>query len=205
MARPMSGALSRHAYRLKFNSQREGPLDRSLRRRDKAIAKLKADGPMASQRPRGMHLQSYERLMRDIAKEEEFFAVLARVRFGIEILPSGRRATASIFPGLSRSRLCRPAPPAASLTGGRTPLPGRRPCPCYPRSRLTGKVVPTCVCSPFALARTYHLALSRPLCGRRSGSTRIFPCPQDQKEGTFLARQNSRVSRSPVPPAYSGP
>jgi hypothetical protein len=77
------GALSRHAYRLKFNSQREGPLDRC--RRDKAIAKLKADSPMASQRPRGMHLQSYERLMRDIAKEEEFFAVLARVRFGIEI------------------------------------------------------------------------------------------------------------------------
>jgi hypothetical protein len=40
---------------------------------------------MALQRPRGMHVQSYERLMRDIAKEEEFFAVSARVRFGIEI------------------------------------------------------------------------------------------------------------------------
>jgi hypothetical protein len=34
------GALSRHAYRLKFNSQREGPL-----RRDKAIAKLKWPNP----------------------------------------------------------------------------------------------------------------------------------------------------------------
>ena len=48
-----AGALSRHAYRLKFNSQRECPLDRSLRRRDKALAKLKADSPMDLRRAQG--------------------------------------------------------------------------------------------------------------------------------------------------------
>jgi hypothetical protein len=37
-----AGALSRHAYRLAFNSQRECPLNRSFRRRDKALAKPKS-------------------------------------------------------------------------------------------------------------------------------------------------------------------
>jgi len=79
-----AGVLSRHACRLKFNSQREGPLDRSLRRRDKALAKLKADSPMAVRKPKGMHFQTYERLMREIIKEEEFFAVSMQAKFGFE-------------------------------------------------------------------------------------------------------------------------
>jgi hypothetical protein len=58
-----SGAFSRHAYRLAFDSQRECPLDRSLRRRDKALAKLKADDPMLFRRPKVMHSRTHERLI----------------------------------------------------------------------------------------------------------------------------------------------
>jgi hypothetical protein len=77
-----SGALSRHAYRLAFNSQRECPLDRSLRRRDKALAKLNADSPMGWGRPKGMHSRTYERLMQEVFQEEEFFDVAIQARFG---------------------------------------------------------------------------------------------------------------------------
>jgi hypothetical protein len=77
-----SGAFSRHAYRLAFNSQRECPLDRSLRRRDKALAKLNADSPMGWGRPKGMHSQTYERLMQKVFQEEEFFDVAIQARFG---------------------------------------------------------------------------------------------------------------------------
>ncbi len=80
-----AGALSRHAYRLKFNSQRECPLDRSLRRRGKALAKLKADSPMALRRPKGMHSRTYESLMQEVFQEEEFFDVAIKARFGFEI------------------------------------------------------------------------------------------------------------------------
>jgi hypothetical protein len=80
-----SGAFSRQAYRLAFNSQRECPLDRSLRRRDKALAKLNADSPMGWGRPKGMHSQTYERLMQEVFQEEEFFEVAIRQRFGFAI------------------------------------------------------------------------------------------------------------------------
>lgn len=77
-----SGAFSRQAYGLAFNSQRECPLDRSLRRRDKALAKLKADDPMLFRRPKGMHSRTYERLMQEVFQEEEFFDVAVLERFG---------------------------------------------------------------------------------------------------------------------------
>jgi hypothetical protein len=77
-----SGAFSRHAYGLAFNSQRECPLDRSLRRRDKALAKLNADSPMGWGRPKGMHSRTYERLMQEVFQEEEFFDVAIQARFG---------------------------------------------------------------------------------------------------------------------------
>ncbi len=80
-----SGAFSRHAYGLAFNSQRECPLDRSLRRRDKALAKLKADSPMDMRRPKGMHVRTYGRFLHEVIKEEEFFAVAMQARFGFEI------------------------------------------------------------------------------------------------------------------------
>ena len=76
-----SGAFSRHAYGLAFNSQRECALDRSLRRRDKALAKLKADDPMLFRRPKGMHSRTYERLMQEVFQEEEFLDVAILARF----------------------------------------------------------------------------------------------------------------------------
>jgi hypothetical protein len=80
-----AGALSRHAYRLAFNSQRECPLDRSFRRRDKALAKLKADSPMDLRRPKGMHIRTYGRFLHEVIKEEEFFSVAVQARFGFKI------------------------------------------------------------------------------------------------------------------------
>src|SRR4029077_10183089 len=66
-----AGALSRHAYRLKYDSQRECPLYRSLRRRNKAVAKLKGRDPMFLPRPKGMHARTYERLLRKVDQEEQ--------------------------------------------------------------------------------------------------------------------------------------
>ncbi len=80
-----SGAFSRHAYRLAFNSQRECPLDRSLRRRDKTLAKLKTDDPGFLPRPKGMHARTYERLMEGVWREEDFFDAAVKARFGCEI------------------------------------------------------------------------------------------------------------------------
>jgi hypothetical protein len=77
-----SGAFSRHAFGLAFNSQRECPLDRSLRRRDKALAKLKSDDPMLLRRPMGMHSRTYEKLMQEVFQEEQFFDVAVQARFG---------------------------------------------------------------------------------------------------------------------------
>jgi len=56
-----SGAYSRQAYGFNFDSQRECPLDRSLRRRQKTLAKLKTDDPWFLPRPKGMHARTYER------------------------------------------------------------------------------------------------------------------------------------------------
>lgn len=80
-----SGAFSRHAYRHSFNSQRESSLDRSLRRRSKALAKLKTDSPMDLSRPKGMHIRTYGRLLHEVIKEQEFFSVAMQARFGFEI------------------------------------------------------------------------------------------------------------------------
>ncbi len=80
-----SGAFSRHAYRLAFNSQRECALHRSLRRRDKALAKLKSDDPEFLPRPRGMHARTYERLLNGVWREEDFFDAAAKARFGFAI------------------------------------------------------------------------------------------------------------------------
>ena len=80
-----AGALSRHAYRLKYDSQRECPLYRSMRRRDKALAKLKGRDPMVLPRPKGMHASTYEKLVGDIGQEEMLMEALAKARFGIEI------------------------------------------------------------------------------------------------------------------------
>jgi hypothetical protein len=77
-----SGAFSRHAYGLTFDSQRECPLDRSLRRRGKALAKLKTDDPMLLPRPKGMHAETYERLLKEVWREERFFDVAILARFG---------------------------------------------------------------------------------------------------------------------------
>jgi hypothetical protein len=80
-----SGAFSRHAYRLAFNSQRECPLDRSLRRRGKALEKLKTDDPGFLPRPKGMHARTYERLLEGVWREEAFFDAAMRAKFGFEI------------------------------------------------------------------------------------------------------------------------
>ena len=80
-----AGALSRHAYHLKFDSQRESPLYRSLRRRDKALAKLKADAPMFLERPKGMHARTYERLLQNVEQEEQCMDIFAIAKFGIKI------------------------------------------------------------------------------------------------------------------------
>jgi hypothetical protein len=82
-----SGVYSRHAYRLKFDSQRESPLDRSFRRRDKALKKLKSDSPLILSRPKGMHLRTYGRLLHEIERETQFFAADMRQRFGFDIDP----------------------------------------------------------------------------------------------------------------------
>ncbi len=80
-----SGAFSRHAYGLAFDSQRECALDRSLRRRGKALAKLKTDDPMLTPRPKGMHFRTYERLLEEVWREEGFFDVAVQARFGFKI------------------------------------------------------------------------------------------------------------------------
>lgn len=78
----LAGALSRHAYGLAFDSQRESALDRSLRRRDKALAKMKSDSPLKLDRPKGMHLRTYGRALFAVIAEEERFDEAARARFG---------------------------------------------------------------------------------------------------------------------------
>jgi hypothetical protein len=78
-----SGALSRHAYRLKFDSQRECPLDRSLRRRQKTLAKLKTDDPGFLPRPKGMHARTHGKLLDEVWREEGFFDAAMKARFGI--------------------------------------------------------------------------------------------------------------------------
>ncbi|MBU6527594.1 hypothetical protein OGR47_11435 [Methylocystis sp. MJC1] len=80
-----TGALSRHAYRLKFGSQRESPLDRSFRRRNRALEKLKTNSPLCLSRPKGMHWRTYGRLLHEISKETQFFDVAARARFGFNV------------------------------------------------------------------------------------------------------------------------
>jgi hypothetical protein len=82
-----SGAYSRQAYGLKFDSQRECPLDRSLRRRQKTLAKLKTDDPWFLPRPKGMHARTYERLLEQVWQEEDFFDAAVRARFGVAIRP----------------------------------------------------------------------------------------------------------------------
>jgi len=77
-----SGAYSRHAYGLKFDSQRECALDRSLRRREKALAKLKAKDPEFFRRPKGMHRRTFEQLSEAVFRENENFDRLAVARFG---------------------------------------------------------------------------------------------------------------------------
>ena len=80
-----SGASSRHTYRLKFDSQRECPLDRSLRRRQKTLAKLKTDDPGYLPRPKGMHARTYERLLEQVWQEEDSFDAAVLARFGVAI------------------------------------------------------------------------------------------------------------------------
>ncbi len=77
-----SGAYSRHAYGLKFDSQHECPLDRSLHRRDKALSKLRAKDPEFFRRPKGMHRRTYERLSEAVFRENDNFDRLATARFG---------------------------------------------------------------------------------------------------------------------------
>lgn len=77
-----SGALSRHAYGLAFDSQRESPLDRSFRRRQKVLDKLKTDSPLVLARPKGMHHRTFGRLLVEAEREARFFAVAVRERFG---------------------------------------------------------------------------------------------------------------------------
>lgn len=77
-----SGALSRHAYRLAFDSSRECAVDRSLRRRNKALAKLKSDDPQLPLKPKGMHWHTYERTVEAVYNEVETFDRLMLARFG---------------------------------------------------------------------------------------------------------------------------
>jgi hypothetical protein len=50
-----------------------------------ALAKPNADSPKDLRRPKGMHSRTYERLMREIMNEEEFFDAATLARSGFEI------------------------------------------------------------------------------------------------------------------------
>jgi hypothetical protein len=79
------GALSRHAYGLAFNSQREGEVDRMFRRRDKLFDRLKSSNPEMPPRPKGMHGKTYKRLLEGLWKEEKLFADIMRMKYGLRV------------------------------------------------------------------------------------------------------------------------
>jgi hypothetical protein len=81
----LAGALSRPAYGLAFDSQRESPLDRSLRRRDKALARMKSDSPLKLARPKGMHRRTYGRALFAVMAEEDRFYEALKVRLGVAL------------------------------------------------------------------------------------------------------------------------
>src|SRR5919199_6204570 len=79
--------VCRHCYRLAYMSPSEGPLDRLLRRANKIRMRLGGEPGMAARfpdRPRGMHLATYERLWREVFEvemeaDERMDAVIARM------------------------------------------------------------------------------------------------------------------------------
>jgi hypothetical protein len=79
------GALSRHAYHLAFNSQREGAVDRMFRRRDKLFDRLKSSDPDMPLRPKGMHRKTYNRHLEGLWKEEKLFEDIMQAKYGLRV------------------------------------------------------------------------------------------------------------------------
>jgi hypothetical protein len=79
--------LCRHCYGLAYASQREGALDRALRRANKVRQRLGGEPGMAARfpgRPKGMGQKTYKRLSwavfeAEMAAEDQIHARLARV------------------------------------------------------------------------------------------------------------------------------
>jgi hypothetical protein len=91
--------LCRHCHRLAHASQREGELDRTLRRANKVRRRLGGEAGMAARfpdRPRGMWRRTYERLRRtvfeaEMAAEDAIEARLAGVDQRLALMRATRR------------------------------------------------------------------------------------------------------------------